>query len=128
MTSAGEALQAAAVTVLAAVEGIGRVYDAPPIQSALPYALVAIDGETDWSHKSGAGREVRLAATVYDKGERPVRLRRLAREAEAALAGIGPGLDSWRLVSLVFVRARIVGTAKSSWAAVIEHRARLLAD
>jgi hypothetical protein len=126
MTGAGEAIQAAAVAALAALDGIGRVYDAPPIQAAMPHALVAIDGEADWSHKSGAGREVRLAATLYDKGERPVRLRRLAAEAETALAGIGPALGPWRIVTLQFVRTRIVSAPKGSWAAVIEYRARML--
>jgi hypothetical protein len=126
MIGAGEAIQAAAVAALAAIEGIGRVYDAPPLQAAVPHALVAIDGEADWGHKNGAGREVRLAATIHDRGERPVRLRRLATEAEAALGGIGPELDAWRLVTMQLVRTRIVSGPKGDWAAIIEYRARIL--
>lgn len=128
MTGAGEALQSAAVAALAAIEGIGRVYDAPPIQAAIPHAVVAIDGEVDWGHKSGAGREVRLAATIRDKGERPVRLRRLAAETEAALAALAPAIEAWRLVTMQFVRSRIVAVPREGWAAVIEYRARMLRD
>jgi hypothetical protein len=126
MSGAGEALQAAAITALTTIRGIGRVYDAPPIQAAIPHALVAVDGEVDWGHKSGAGREVRLAATIFDKGERPLRLRQLASEAEAVLAGIEGPLLPWRLVTMIFVRKRIVAARPGDWAAVLEYRARLL--
>lgn len=127
MSGAGEALCEAAVAALAGVGGIGRVYDAPPLQAAVPYALVQCDLESDWSHKGGGGREVRLAATVFDKGERPERLRRLAAEAEAALGAVAVG-GGWRLVTMRYLRMRIVHEPKGGWAAVIEFRARLLAD
>jgi hypothetical protein len=121
-------MREAAAAALAGVSGIGRVYDAPPLQAALPNAVVSIDLETDWSHKSGLGREVRLAAAISDKGERPVRLRALAAEAEAALAGLSGALPGWRLVTMQFLRARTVRSAGGAWTAVIEFRARLLAD
>lgn len=126
MSGASDALLEAAVAALGAVEGIGRVYDAPPLQAAMPHALVAIDLESDWSHKSGAGRELRLAVSIFDQGERPVRLRALAAAAEAALGGLGGALGDWRLVSLTFVRSRLVRPKGGGWTAVIEHRARLL--
>jgi hypothetical protein len=128
MSGAGEALRAAAAAALESVGGIGRVYDSPPLQSALPHALVSIDLATDWSHKSGAGREVRLAAALSDKGERPERLRVLVGEAEAALAALGGSLPGWRLVSMQFLRSRTVRSAGGQWTAVIEFRARLLAE
>ncbi|HEX8191347.1 MAG TPA: DUF3168 domain-containing protein [Allosphingosinicella sp.] len=127
MSAAGEALCAAAVAALERVAGIGRVYDAPPLTAAAPHALVEIDLESDWGHKSGAGRELRLAATLTDKGERPVRLRALAGAAEAALRGLPPQVGGWQLVSMTHLRTREVRRAKNGWAAVIEFRARLLA-
>jgi hypothetical protein len=126
MSGAGEALLAAAAAALEAVAGIGRVYDAPPLQSALPHAVVAIDVESDWSHKSGAGRELRLTATLFDKGERPLRLRRLASEAETALGSLGGGAGQWRLVSVQYLRTRLVRERDGRWVAVIELRARML--
>lgn len=127
MSGAGEALREAAVAALKGVDGIGRVYDAPPIQAALPHALIECDLESDWGHKSAEGREVRLAATLFDKGERPERLRRLCRESEAALGRLAGSLGSWRLVTMRYLRTRIVREQKGSWAGVIEFRARLLA-
>ncbi|MDP8995357.1 MAG: DUF3168 domain-containing protein [Pseudomonadota bacterium] len=126
MRMAGETLLEAAAAALAAVEGIGRVYDSPPLQAALPHALVSIDLESDWSHKGSEGREVRLAASLYDKGERPLRLRRLAGAAEAALGAVAGEAEGWRVVTMRYLRTRIVRD-KDHWAAVIEFRARLLA-
>lgn len=127
MSGAGDTLRDAAAAALAAIEGLGRIYDAPPLQAALPYALVSIDAESDWSHKSGAGRELRLAASLFDKGERPLRLRALISEAEQALALLGGAIGSWQLVSMRYLRTRIVRDAAGVWAGVVEFRARMLA-
>jgi hypothetical protein len=127
MTGAGDALLEAAAVALRAVDGIGRVYDAPPLQAALPHAVVAIDAESDWSHKSGSGRALRLSASIRDKGERPERLRGLAGEAQAALAALGGDLPGWQLVTMRFLRTRTVRSAGGEWAASIEFQARLLA-
>jgi len=128
MTGAGDALQAAAVTALAAIDGMGRVYDAPPLQAVMPHVLVTIDGEADWGHKSGEGREVRLAATIRDKGERPLRLRPLVAGAETALSALPTTMQPWRLVTMRLVRSRIVAVPREGWAAVIEYRARMLRE
>ena len=126
MTNAGDAVLGAAVGALRAVDGIGRVYDAPPLQAALPHAVVAVDSESDWSHKSGLGRALRIAASIR-QGERPERLRGLAGEAEAALAALGGDLPGWQLVTMRFLRTRIVRAAGGEWTAIIEFQVRLLA-
>jgi hypothetical protein len=129
---AGETVSARAVAALKAIGGLG-VYDAPPLQAAAPYAVVEIGPESDWSHKSGEGRELRLALTLWDRGERPVRLRALTRAAEAALEGIEgeSQADGWQLVSLHFLRERAVPprapAPNALTASVVEYRARLLA-
>jgi hypothetical protein len=89
--------------------------------------LVEIDAEADWGHKSGTGRELRLAATLTAEGERPVRLRAATGAAEAALSSLGGLVDGWQLVTMQHVRTREVRRSKGGWAAVIEFRARLLA-
>ncbi|HEX8668175.1 MAG TPA: DUF3168 domain-containing protein [Allosphingosinicella sp.] len=127
--SASEALVAAATAALQGVPDLG-IHGGPPLQAAVPHAIVEAGPETDWGHKSGAGRELRLAVTVRDRGERPERLRRLMGEAEAAVAAVST-LAGWQLVSLRFVRSRIAapakGGAEADWAGVIEYRARMLA-
>lgn len=132
---AGEALRRAAMAALEAVPGLGGVYAGTPLQAAAPYAAVDTGLESDWSHKSGKGREVRLAATLWDKGERPARLPTLMAEAEAALEALGGEIGAWRLVTMQFLRSRTVREPRgagplgpgAAWAGVIEFRARLLA-
>ena len=124
--TAGEALQAVAAAAVDAIDGLS-VHEGQPVQAVVPFAVVEAGPETDWSHKSGEGREVRLAVTLRDAGERPVRLRRLMGEAEAAVGGIA-GVAGWRLVTMRFVRSRVVAEARGRWAGVIEYRARLLRE
>lgn len=128
MSGASGALTAAAVAALDGVAGLNGAYDGPPLQAAFPYAVVEAGPERDWSHKSGEGRELRLAATLFDKGERPARLRALMAAAEAALDGIPVELDGWRLVNLVFLRGRMLRSNVAAWSGVIEYRARMLKE
>jgi hypothetical protein len=129
MSSAGDGLQASAVARLS--EGAGlAVYDAPPVQAAFPYAVVEAGAESDWGHKSGAGREVRLTVTLRDGGERPVRLRALTAAAESALQA-PLTVDTWQVVTFAWLRSRSVRDGRPpgpvEWTGLIEYRARMLA-
>jgi hypothetical protein len=125
--TAGAALQAAAIAALQEATGIGGVYDGPPLQAAYPYAVVETGPEIDWGLKSGTGREVRLAVIVRDQGERPGRLHRLIAEAEAAMSGLA-AVEGWQIVTMRFLRSRVVRETRGPWSGVIEYRARMLAS
>jgi Protein of unknown function (DUF3168) len=125
---AGDALAQVLIAALNGLAGLNGAYDGPPLQAAFPYALVETGPETDWSHKSGAGRELRVAVTIRDKGERPARLRSLIGEAESAIGGLTGTLVGWRVVTLVFLRSVMLRDSGAAWAATIEYRARLLAE
>jgi hypothetical protein len=122
--SAGAALQAAAASTLAGMSELSGVFDGPPARASFPYAAIDASVESDWSHKSGAGREVLLAVTVWD--DRPARLQSLTDEAEAAVLAIG-ATDGWQLVSLVLTRRKTVRDVAGPWASAMNFRARLLA-
>lgn len=124
---AGAALAQAAVSALRGVAGLTCVTEGKPVQAALPYLLVDAGTESDWSHKEGVGREVRLALTVHDAGEDRTRLRRLAAAADAAVATAADALQGWRLVSFVFLRSREVSAPRGGSALLLEYRARVLA-
>lgn len=121
--SAGAALQEVVVASLADA-GLSGVFDGPPARAAYPYAAIDAGGETDWSHKTGAGREVSLAVTVWD--DQPVRLRDLADSVEQRIAAVELA-GAWQLVSLRLMRRRIVRAVAGPWAAAIDFRARMLA-
>jgi hypothetical protein len=84
------------------------VFDAPPVRAALPHLLVEEPVLADWSTKDWRGAEGRLAVSVVDGGERPVRLRTLLAAVEDALPGMPAELGAgWRLVQLRFLRSRV---------------------
>lgn len=122
--SAGGALQAAIVAALNGVDELTGVFDGPPARAAFPYATVDASAESDWSHKSGAGREVGVAVTVWD--DEPARLNALADAVETAARGVA-AVAGWQLVTMRFVRRRVVRDVAGPWAAAVDFRARMLA-
>ncbi len=121
--SAGAALQQAIALRLGAIGELTGVYDGPPARAVFPYVAIDAGSESDWGHKSGAGREILVAATLWD--EQPARLHPLADALEAAVLGTA-AVEGWQLVSCTLVRRRIVRDVAGPWAAAVDFRARLL--
>ena len=121
--SAGGALQSAIAAALGGVSGLTGVFDGPPARAAYPYVALDATTETDWGHKSGQGREVMVAITLWD--DQPARLHGLADAVEAAVAGI-VGVAGWQLVTMRLLRRRVVRDVAGPWAAAVDFRARML--
>jgi hypothetical protein len=122
--SAGGQIQAALAAALTSISDLTGVFDGPPPRATYPYAAIDASLEADWSHKSGGGREVLVAVTVWD--DQPARLQQLADMAEAKVLAIRIS-DEWQLVNLRLVRRRTVRDVAGPWATAIDFRARLLA-
>jgi len=86
----------------------------------------------DWGTKDSAGVELRSAIIIRDRAEGPGRVHALAAAADAAMVAMPRALESsgegWQIVTLVLLRTRIIRTAPGLWAAMIEHRARLIQE
>jgi hypothetical protein len=122
--SAGGALQATLAAALASDSRLNGIYDGPPARASYPYAVIDAGTETDWGHKSGEGREVMVALTLWD--EEPARLADLVDAVEALVGGVVVA-DGWQMVSMRLLRRRTVRDVAGPWAAAIDFRARLLA-
>ena len=122
--SAGAAVQAAIAGALQSVAELTGVFDGPPARAPFPYVVIDAGTETQWGHKSGAGRELLIAVTLWD--EQPARVHDLADAIETAIAAV-VAVAGWQLVTLIFVRRRIVRDVAGPWAAAVDFRARLLA-
>ena len=122
--SAGGAIQTAIATALGSVADLAGVFDGPPARASYPYVTIDAATETDWSHKSGDGREVLIGLTVWD--DQPVRLHALADGVEAQVEGVSE-VAGWQLVTMRLMRRRVVRDVAGPWAAAIEFRARMLA-
>lgn len=125
MVSASEALARAARDALAVVPGLNGAYDGMPLKASLPFAAIEIGPETDWGWKGGEGREIRLAATIRDGGERPARLRALMAATEAALVGLRGTVEGWRIVNVRMFRARMAQKRAGEWTGIVEARVRI---
>lgn len=123
--SAGAALQAALAGSLASVGELTGVFDGPPARAAFPYAAIDASLETDWGHKTGQGREVLAAVTVWD--DQPARLQQLADLVEQKVLAVSLE-GEWQLVTLRLVRRRTLRDVAGPWATAIDFRARLLAE
>jgi len=123
------ALQAALVAAINARPGLGDVvsgvFDGPPARAPFPYVAIGGWVTSDWSHKTGRGREHRLTVSIWDDGQSPARLHALMAEAETAIEGID-AVAAAELASLVFLRSRLMRDPAGPWAGIIEYRARLL--
>jgi Protein of unknown function (DUF3168) len=132
MSDAMQILQAAAVSALAAhpvlTTELTGIYDGPPPRPVFPYVSMADGLVSDWSTKTAAGREIRLALTIWDAGEEASRLSQLMGHVEDAIAAMPRNLPGWRIASLVFLRAMVVRDPAGPWAGLVEHRVRMLAE
>ena len=122
--SAGGDLQTAIAAALNNVQGLTGVFDGPPARAAYPYAALDATTESDWGHKSGDGREVLVAITLWD--DQPARLHSLADAVETSLQSLGDPVG-WELVTMRLMRRRIVRDVAGPWAAAVDFRARMLA-
>jgi hypothetical protein len=128
--SAAAEMQAALVTALADADGVHGVatgvFDGAPPRAAFPYVVIGDGLSTDWSHKSGRGREHRLAITIWDEAGRAGRLHGLIGAVETAVEALPAALPNNRIVSVALLRSRILRPAGGPWAGMVEYRVRTL--
>lgn len=122
--SAGAVLQAALAASIGTTSELTGVFDGPPARAAYPYAAIDASTESDWSHKSGTGREILVGITLWD--DQPARLQALADAVEGKALSVQVGA-SWQLVSLGLIRRRTIRDVAGPWATAIDFRARMLA-
>lgn len=126
--SAGEVLRAVLVARLEVAVGAGvRVFDAPPVRAARPHVVIDEPVLGDWGAKGVEAREFRVAVRAHDAGERPVRLRGIGDQVEAAMRSLPRELgDGWGLASVAAVRVRMQREGGDRWVLVSEWRVRML--
>lgn len=122
----GDALAAAVERALG--DRLNGVFAGPAPKASAPYAEIGELIAADWSTKDRDGYELRSLVLIRDRGDTPARVQALADAADAAIRAIDPALAGWRIGGIALVRLRIAAEGVGGWTAMIEHRARLLAD
>ena len=104
------------------------VFDAPPVRAAMPYAVIEEPVLSAIGASGIEGVEARIAITVTDGGERPVRLRRLIAGIEARMAALPERIadadGDWRAVVRRLIKSRITRAKAGHWIGTSEFMVR----
>lgn len=98
-----------------------------PVAASLPAIAIVASAAADWSHKTGAGREVRLAVEITARGDDPAPLGVIAARLEQRIATMPPDQAGFRLVMTQFLRSRAERRARAVRAQLLEYRFLILA-
>lgn len=108
----------------AALAGIAPVFDAVPVDAAAPYVTVGPDSVSDWSSKTGQGREHRVSIGVWDDAPGVARVKTLLAQVEAAVLPLTSEDGGWRVASVLFVRSFVTRDPEGWSHGVAEFRIR----
>jgi hypothetical protein len=107
--------------------GLNAITEEAPLRVSPPWLGLVASAAADFGHKTGAGREVRVALELQCRGDDPATAAELVAAIEARIASLPPDQPGWRVASLVFLRSRAEQRSDNRRAILLEYRARLLA-
>jgi hypothetical protein len=107
---------------------LNAITEEAPARTAPPWLAVAASASTDWSTKSGAGREVRIALELHCRGDTPEAAAALVAAIEARIDSLPRAQPRFAIASHRFLRARAEQRAESRRAVLLEYAFRILAD
>ncbi len=106
---------------------VNAIEEEGPVATSAPAIAIVASAAADWGHKTGAGREVRLALEITDRGDDPATIAAIAARVEHRIATLAPAQSGFRVVVTQFLRSRSIRRTRSTRAVLIEHRFLLLA-
>ena len=107
---------------------LNAVEEESPAAASPPWLGIAASASADWSGKTFAGREVRVALELADRTDDGAATAETIALIERRLATMAPIQQSYRIVSTHFLRSRAERRAKGLRAVLIEYRFRLLEE
>ena len=107
---------------------LNSITEEAPLRASPPWLGVVASASGDFGHKTGAGREVRVAFELQYLGDDPASAAGLVAAIEARIAEFPSGQAGFSVASLSFVRARAEQRGETRRAYLLEYRARLIAN
>ncbi|MDR7102810.1 DUF3168 domain-containing protein [Croceicoccus sp. BE223] len=107
---------------------LNAISEEVPLRASLPWLAIVASASADWSHKTGMGREVRIAVELQARGDDPETAAALVANLEAAILALPPRQPSFRIASIQFLRARTEQRGGTTRAVLLEYRFRVLAN
>ena len=106
---------------------LNTITEEAPRRASPPWLGIVASASTDFSHKTGVGREVRVALELQTLGDDAGGTADLVAAIEARIALFPPDQSDFRIASLTFLRARAEQRGEARRAVLLEYRARLIA-
>ena len=105
---------------------LNAIVEEGPSEAPAPTLSIAASASADWSNKTAMGREVRIAFELVDRSDRLASTAIIAARIEQRIATLAPDQDGFRVVVTQFLRSRVERRARSTYAALLEYRFKLL--
>ena len=105
---------------------INAIEEESPVQASAPWVGIAASASTDWSHKSGVGREVRIALELVGRGDDASATGAMANAIEQRIATMIADDAPFCLVAAQFLRSRAERRPRGLRAILLEYRFRVL--
>ena len=99
-----------------------------PSRTSLPWLAIAASASADWSTKTQAGREIRIALELHCRGDQPGASAALAGAIEQRVTSLPASQVGFSVISTQFLRARTEQRGESTRAILIEYRFRILSS
>lgn len=107
---------------------LNAIEEESPAASSPPWLGIAASAAADWSGKTFAGREVRVALEMVDRSDDGAATAETVALIERRIATMAPVQQGYRLVATQFLRSRAERRAKGLRAVLVEYRFRLLGE
>jgi len=108
-------------------QAINRFTEEAPEQPSLPWLGMVASASTDWSTKTEAGRDVRVAFELHCRGDRASDAGDLVAAIEARIMALPRVQAGWRVAGIHFLRARAERRPGDVRAVLLEYRFRVMA-
>jgi hypothetical protein len=106
---------------------INSITEQVPSPASLPWLAIAASASADWSSKSFAGREVRVALELHWRDDQSDTAAELVAAIEQRIAALPPAQPGYDIVAIQFIRARTELQPANIRVIVLEYRFRLIA-
>jgi len=109
-----------------ALAALNAVEEEAPLRATPPWLGIAASASADWSTKTRAGREVRIALELHCRGDDPLPPGALARAVQARIEAMPRSQPGFAIANALFLRARAERRADNLRSILIEYRFRVL--
>lgn len=108
---------------------LNAIVEEGPSRAELPWLALTASASADWSTKSGAGREIRVALELSYRGDDPLSESALIAAIERRVESLpaNQAASGFTIASLMFLKARAEQRGQARRAMLLEYRARVFA-